>query len=291
MKTSTERGGGPVAIWATTLLFFPALALVAVFFLLPISDVGWRSISDPELGLSNYEWLIASESFRTVLVRTFGLSFAVTGACIVIAYPYAYLMTIVGSTAQKILMLCVLLPLWTSILVRTFAWMVLLQDSGPINDGFEWLGIGRQPLIRTTLGVGIGMLQVLLPFMVLPLYSAMLSIDPRLIPAARSLGASPIVAFLRVYLPLSQRGVLAGGSTIFILGLGFYIVPALLGSPQSTLLPALIYQQFSAFLNWGQGSAMGIALLAITSFLLVFLSFVSQRRRPRRAPVDEVTTS
>jgi len=262
---------------ATPLLLLPALLIVTLFFIVPIIVVAWRSASDPVIGLQNYEWLLSSESFLTVLIRTFLVSTIVTLGCILIAYPYAYFMTVVGGTVQKLLMIAVLMPLWTSILVRTLAWMVLLQDSGPINDVLEFVGIGRQSLIRTTFGVGLGMLQVLLPFMVLPLYSSMLNIDRRLVPAARSLGASPVAAFFRVYLPLSLPGVVAGATTVFILGLGFYIVPALLGSPQTTMLSALIYQQFSAFLDWGRGSAMGIALLLIAMLFLAFLAFVSSR--------------
>jgi putative spermidine/putrescine transport system permease protein len=277
MTKRQSAAGGSAMRRATPLLLLPALLIVTVFFIVPIIVVAWRSISDPEIGLQNYEWLLTSESFLTVLVRTFLVSTIVTLACVLIAYPYAYLMTVVGGTIQKLLMIAVLMPLWTSILVRTLAWMVLLQDSGPINDVLEFVGIGRQALIRTTFGVGLGMLQVLLPFMVLPLYSSMLNIDRRLVPAARSLGASPVSAFFRVYLPLSLPGVVAGATTVFILGLGFYIVPALLGSPQTTMLSALIYQQFSAFLDWGKGSAMGIALLLLAMLFLVVLAFVSSR--------------
>ncbi|SJN10516.1 Spermidine Putrescine ABC transporter permease component PotB (TC 3.A.1.11.1) [Leucobacter sp. 7(1)] len=272
---------GPAIRRATPLLLIPGILIVTCFFIVPIVVVTWRSFTDPEPGLQNYEWLAQNEVFLQVLLRTFIVSTVVTAVCVLIAYPYAYLMTIVGPTMQKLLLLFVLMPLWTSILVRTLAWMVLLQDSGPINDILELVGIGRQPLIRTTFGVGLGMLQVLLPFMVLPLYSAMLSIDTRLVPAARSLGANPVTAFLRVYLPLSLPGVAAGATTVFILGLGFYIVPALLGSPQTTMLSALIYQQFSAFLDWGHGSAMGVALLLLTAGLLGGLALLAGRTRRR----------
>ncbi|MDI6024022.1 ABC transporter permease [Leucobacter sp. UT-8R-CII-1-4] len=283
MSLSNELKRGPVFRRATPLLLVPGLLVVTCFFLVPIIVVAWRSISDPEIGLSNYAWLAENEVFLQVLIRTFLVSSVVTAACVLIAYPYAYLMTIVGGTMQKLLLLFVLMPLWTSILVRTLAWMVLLQDSGPINDVLEFVGIGRQPLIRTTFGVGLGMLQVLLPFMVLPLYSAMLGIDTRLVPAARSLGAHPVTAFFKVYLPLSLPGVASGATTVFILGLGFYIVPALLGSPQTTMLSALIYQQFSAFLDWGHGSAMGIALLLLTAVLLGVLQLITGSARRRAA--------
>lgn len=283
MTLPSTSARGPVLRRATPLLLIPGVLIVACFFVVPIVVVTVRSFTDPQPGLQNYEWLAGNEVFLQVLLRTFLVSTVFTAVCVLIAYPYAYLMTIVGSSMQKVLLLFVLMPLWTSILVRTLAWMVLLQDSGPINDILELVGVGRQPLIRTTFGVGLGMLQVLLPFMVLPLYSAMLGIDTRLVPAARSLGAHPVTAFLRVYLPLSLPGVAAGATTVFILGLGFYIVPALLGSPQTTMLSALIYQQFSAFLDWGHGSAMGVALLLLTAVLLGALSLIAGRARRRSA--------
>ncbi|MGD6980204.1 MULTISPECIES: ABC transporter permease [Citricoccus] len=255
--------------WGPLLLLLPAIAVVTMFFLVPLVDVFVRSVTDPEPGLQNYEWLLTNPVNLEVIARTFLTSLVVTFACLVVAYPYAYLMTIVGERARAWLTLFVMMPLWTSILVRTLAWMVLLADTGPINDFLEAIGVGRQPLIRTTFGVALGMAQVLLPFMVLPIYSALAKIDRRLLSASSSLGANGITTFFRVYLPLSRPGIFAGSITVFILGLGFYIIPSLLGSPKEAMVSSLIYQQVSVFLLWGQGAALGIALLVVTLIILV----------------------
>lgn len=259
--------------WRTLLLFVPALVIVSLFFLAPLIDVFVRSITDPKLGLQNYEWLFTTDANIAVVTRTFGTAFLVTVVCLVLAYPYAYLMTIVSDRARNALQLFIMMPLWTSILVRTLAWMVLLQDTGPINGLLmAWFGIGPVPLIRTTFGVALGMSQVLLPFMVLPLYSSMSKIDKRLLPAAANLGAGPITRFFTVYLPLSKPGIFSGGVTVFILGLGFYIIPALLGSSKESMISSLIQQQISVFLMWGHGTALGIFLLVCTIAILVIVS-------------------
>ncbi len=263
--------------WRPLLLLLPAFVIVSLFFLAPLVDVFIRSITDPQPGLQNYVWLFTTEANMVVAGRTFGTSFIVTIICLVLAYPYAYLMTIVTDRTRNLLQLFVMLPLWTSILVRTLAWMVLLQDTGPINAFLEAVfGIGPLPLIRTTFGVALGMVQVLLPFMVLPLYSAMAKIDKRLLPAAANLGAPPITRFFTVYLPLSRPGIFAGSVTVFILGLGFYIIPALLGSSKEMMMSALIQQQISVFLMWGQGTTLGVFLLLATILVLVLVTKLSK---------------
>ena len=258
--------------WRPFLLLIPAFGIVSFFFLAPLVDVFIRSISDPVLGIQNYVWLFTTPTNMVVALRTFGTSFLVTIVCLLIAYPYAYLMTIVSDRTRNMLQLFIMLPLWTSILVRTLAWLVLLQDTGPINGLLQSLfGIGPLPLIRSTFGVALGMSQVLLPFMVLPIYSALAKIDKRLLPAAANLGARPVTAFFTVYLPLSRPGIFAGSVTVFILGLGFYIIPALLGSSKEIMMSALMYQQISGFLMWGQGTALGIFMLTATIVVLVLV--------------------
>ncbi|QZY53280.1 ABC transporter permease [Leucobacter tenebrionis] len=259
--------------WRPLLLLIPAFVIVSLFFLAPLVDVFIRSITDPQLGAQNYVWLFTTEANLNVVLRTFGTAILVTIVCLLLAYPYAYLMTIVSDRTRNVMQLFIMMPLWTSILVRTLAWMVLLQDTGPINGLLAaWFGIGPIPLIRTTFGVALGMCQVLLPFMVLPLYSSMAKIDKRLLPAASNLGANPVTAFFTVYLPLSRPGIFSGGVTVFILGLGFYIIPALLGSSKEIMISALIQQQISVFLMWGQGTALGIFLLVCTILILVVVS-------------------
>lgn len=276
-ETPSEKGNSRRReLGGLLLLLSPALLILTVFFLVPLLDVVWRSVTDPQPGIDNYIWLVTTESNVAVMTRTFGTAFVVTAVCLLMSYPYAYLMTIVGDRARNLLQLAVLLPLWTSILVRTLAWMVLLQDTGPINALLQAVNLGPVPLIRTTLGVALGMSQVLLPFMVLPLYATMSRINRDFLSAATSLGARPVTAFWTVYLPLSRPGMIAGSITVFILGLGFYIIPALLGSSKEIMISALIQQQISSYLMWGYGATLGITLLIITVVVLVSLQKMSR---------------
>ena len=252
------------AIW----LAAPAVLVLLVALAYPLSIVVWRSFADPAPGLDNYVWFFQSVVNRTVLQRTFVVAAWVTLASLICAYPYAYAMTIVGKNLRLLLILCVLVPFWLNGVVRTLAWVILLQDSGVINSFLRSIGLSPVKLIRTLPGVIIGMTQVLLPFMILPIYSVMKGIDTRLLQAARSLGAKPWKAFLQIYVPLSLPGVYAGAIIVFILSLGFYITPALLGGPRSTMLSSLVQNQVLSLLNWGRGGAMGVVLLVATFVLL-----------------------
>nr|WP_246301737.1 ABC transporter permease [Rhizobium rhizolycopersici] len=246
----------------------PAVLLLAAVLVYPLAIIVLRSFTEPEPGLQNYIWFFGSSVNMAVLQRTFVLSGWVTLASLICAYPYAYAMTVVGKNLRLILILCVLVPFWLSGVVRTLAWVILLQDSGVINSFLRGLGLSPVKLIRTQLGVVIGMTQVLLPFMILPIYSVMKGIDTRLLQAARSLGAKPWRAFLQIYVPLSLPGIYAGAIIVFILSLGFYITPALLGGPRSTMLSSLVQNQVLSLLNWGRGGAMGVVLLVATFILL-----------------------
>jgi putative spermidine/putrescine transport system permease protein len=278
-----SRSGGRLAALRPTrwsLLVVPALALLAIAFAYPVFDILRRSFTEPATGLENYRLFFDTPAYVTILRRTFVTALIVTAVCLTLGYPYAYLMTVVRPRWRVVLLAVVLVPFWTSLMVRTYSWIVLLQDTGVINDVLAALGIGRLSLIRNTLGVTIGMTQILLPFMVLPLYSTMQGIDRRLLQAAEGLGARPLTAFWRVYVPLSLPGVTAGVTLVFILALGFYVTPALLGSPQNALLSQLIVQQVSQLLNFGAGGAMAAILLVAT---LVLFAAVSRIVRPSRA--------
>ena len=185
----------------------------------------------------------------------------------------AYLITIVPGRVAGLLLIAVLLPFWSSLLVRTFAWQVILRDTGVINRFLENLGLISEPLplIRTTLGVIIGMSHVLLPFMVLPIYAVMRRIDPEFGRAAANLGASPVRAFVRVFVPLTLSGVVAGSLLVFVLALGFYITPALLGGARDTMISQLIVSEVQQALDWGSASAMAVLLMAIT-FAILFVA-------------------
>lgn len=268
--------------WRPFALTLPALVLLAAVIGYPLITIVLRSLSEPQWGLQNYTWFFGAPVNLTVLQRTFSISAWVTVVCVLCAYPYAYLMTAVGPRARLVLVLCVLIPFWVSGVVRTLSWVILLQDSGVINSLLRAAGFDGIRLIRTQTGVVIGMAQVLLPFMILPLYSVMKGIDLRLVQAARSLGARPSRAFFTVYLPLSLPGVYAGAIIVFILALGFYITPALLGGPRSTMLSTLVQTQVLSLLQWGRGGAMGVVLLVAT-FVLLALAAPVMRSRHREA--------
>jgi len=267
------------------LAVLPALLLLAAVLGWPLFTLLMRSFSEPEWGLQNYQWFFNAKVNLAVLSRTFSISAWVALICVLAAYPYAWMMTAVGSRLRLLLILCVLIPFWVSGVVRTLAWVILLQDSGVINSLLRASGLTPIKLIRTQLGVVIGMAQILLPFMILPLYSVMRGIDLRLVQAARSLGAPPWKAFLQVYLPLSLPGVYAGIILVFILSLGFYITPALLGGPRSTMLSTLIQTQVLSLLNWGRGGAMG-AVLLVATFILLALAAPLMRQRHKQVARD-----
>lgn len=264
---------GPRAVPLGVVLVAPAVLYLAAFYLLPLLDIVRRSlVVDGELSAGNYIDFFTTPAYVTILLRTIGMAVGATVLCVLIAYPYAYLMTIVSKRTRAVLLGVVLVPFWTSMLARTYAWLVLLQDSGPIKSGLALIGVDV-PLLRTPAGVLIGMVQILLPFMVLPLYNTLASIDRRLLAAARVLGAGPLSAFAKVYLPLSLPGVVSGGVIVYVLSLGFYVTPAVLGSPQTSLISQLIVQELSQRLAWGSAGAMSVILIVLT---LVFLALASR---------------
>ena len=263
----------------TLVLVLPALAILIGVFAYPLAQSMWLSVSDPSLDFSNYAWVFGTPGNVAVIFRTFGIASATTVICLALAYPYAYLMTIAGPRGRAALIIIVLIPFWTSLMIRSFAWIILLQDNGLVNQLLGLFGMGPFQLIRTPTGVLIGMVQVLLPFMVLPLYAVMSGIDSRLSDAARSLGARPVTAFLTVFVPLSMPGVLAGALMVFIQSLGFYITPALLGSPSESMISQSIYGQVNGLLEWGRGGALGAVLLLLTLLLLGVLALIMRTTR------------
>lgn len=267
--------------WGPWLLVLPALVLLVAVMGYPLASVTLRSFAEPDWGVQNYVWFFGTPVNLIVLQRTFAISAWVTLVCVICAYPYAFVMTAVGPKLRLVLVLCVLVPFWVSGVVRTLSWVILLQDSGVINTMLRAAGLSPLRLIRTQTGVVIGMAQVLLPFMILPMYSVMRGIDLRLVQAARSLGARPSKAFFSVYLPLSLPGVYAGSVIVFILALGFYITPALLGGPRSTMLSTLVQNQVLSLLQWGRGGAMGVVLL-VSTFLLLALAAPLMRQRHKQ---------
>ena len=254
----------------------------------------WRAVKRASVRYSDYYMLWAVDLKRDdegrivdveegraiyfeVLIRTIEISFAVTFLCFVLGLPIAYLLANLPTRTGNLLLILVLLPFWTSLLVRTTSWLVLLQNEGLVNDGAIWLGLWGEPqeLVRNRLGVYVGMVHILLPFMVLPMYSVMKTIDRWHMRAAASLGAPAWKAFLRVYLPQSLPGIGAGVLLVFILSLGYYITPALLGGPDDQMISYWIAENMGAGANWGLGAALSVVLLALTMVMfLVYNRFV-----------------
>jgi len=273
-----------------SLLVLPAVVFLAVFFLAPLVTMSLRSLTDPQdAGLSNYARFFGDEAYLRVLINTFWIALVSTVTCLVVGYPFAYLMTVVSGRVAGLLLIAVLLPFWSSLLVRTFAWQVILRDTGIINRFLLDLGLISSPLtlIRTTLGVILGMSHILLPFMVLPLYAVMRRIDPEYGRAAANLGAPPMSAFLRVFVPLSLPGVVAGCLLVFVLALGFYITPALLGGLHDQMISQLIVQQIQQRLDWGFGTAMSVVLMSITLLILFIASRLVRLRDVFGSAVEE----
>jgi len=203
--------------------------------------------------------------YKILWMRTVNVALWVTIFCFVLAYPIAHLLATLPMKYSNLLMICVLLPFWTSLLVRTSSWMVLLQQQGPINDLIVWLGIAandnRPELMYNVIGTFVAMTQILLPFMVLPLYSVMKTISPSLMRAGKSLGGTPLVAFYKVYFPLTVPGIGAGCLLVFIISIGYYITPALVGGASGSLISNTIAYHMKSSLDWAFASALGTMLL------------------------------
>jgi ABC-type spermidine/putrescine transport system permease subunit I len=249
----------------------PALVFLAVFFVYPLVRMIALSFDAREGALAHYATIVANPVYATVLGLTFKTALGVTLWCVVLGVPTAYLLAHLEGTWRNVLLVAVALPFLTSILIRTYAWMALLGRNGVVNQFLQWTGVTDGPvrLMHNELGVYVGMVHVLLPFMILPVYSVMSGIDRRLLRAAESLGASPRRAVLTVFLPLALPGIASGALLVFLIAIGFYITPALLGGPRQVMISNLIEVQVIELLNWGFGSALAFVLLAATVVLMV----------------------
>jgi ABC-type spermidine/putrescine transport system permease subunit I len=266
-------------------LSHPALALPLVLFLLafyayPVAAMMFRSVAEPSWTVGNFSKIFDSPVFLYVLWLTFRVALVVTIATLVLGFPVAYLLARMDPAKSNLLMVLVLLPFWTSILVRTYAWMVLLGRQGIVNQLLLWIGLIDEPLrlLNTTFAVYVAMVHILLPFMILPLYSVIRGIEGNLLRAAEGLGASPFGVFRQIVLPLSLPGISAGCLLVFILALGFFITPALVGGPKDLMIAVLIQQQVELF-DWPFASALAVLLLATA--LLAFAGFA------RRLGIEE----
>ena len=269
--------GGQVALLA---IAAPALLVIAVFLLLPIGWLFYLSLFDGagNLTIENYLRLVESRTYLNSFITTFVVSASVTLLCLLLGYPLAYLLSELPGRVAAILLIAVILPYWTSILVRTYAWLVLLQRRGVVNELLIWSGMIEQPLGLThnMIGTVIGMTHVMLPFLVLPLYASMRSIDRLYVTAAASMGASPTRAFWTVFVPLSVPGLAAGGFLVFVLCIGFYVTPAILGGGRVIMIAQQIERSIALYNNWGAASALGVALLLLTAAVLLIAARVAR---------------
>lgn len=250
----------------------PALLLVLVILVIPVGWLFYVSFvgADGQFSLENYQRMIERKSYARIFVTTFKVSLLTTGLCILIGYPLAYFMSQLPSRLANLCLITVLLPFWTSLLVRTYAWLVLLQKQGLVNNWAISLGLWDEPvkMVHNMTGTLIGMVHIMLPFLILPAYNAMKAIDGDYIKAASNLGASPRRAFWSVFFPLSTPGLFAGTLMVFVLCLGFFVTPAVLGGGKVILVSMKIVSNIELFVNWGAASALGVVLLVLTVAIL-----------------------
>jgi ABC-type spermidine/putrescine transport system permease subunit I len=250
----------------------PAILLVLVILVIPVGWLFYLSFvgADGNFSLENYGRMYSQKSYGRIFFATFKISLMTTGLCVVIGYPLAYFMSQLPSRMANLCMISVLLPFWTSLLVRTYAWLVLLQKRGLVNDWAISLGLWDEPIkiVHNLTGTLIGMTHIMLPFLVLPVYGAMRAIDRDYLKAASNLGASPQRAFWTVFFPLSTPGLIAGALMVFVLCLGFFVTPAVLGGGKVIMVSMKIVSNIELFVNWGAASALGVVLLLLTVAVL-----------------------
>ena len=250
----------------------PAMLMILVILLIPVCWLFYVSFigAEGQFSMENYERMVSSKSYGRIFWTTFEVSVFTTAICIAIGYPFAYFLSQLPSRVANLCLITVMLPFWTSLLVRTYAWLVLLQKKGLVNDWAINLGLWDEPIkiVHNLTGTLIGMVHIMLPFMILPVYGTMKSIDRDLLKAASNLGASPKRAFWTVFVPLSMPGLMAGSLIVFVLCLGFFVTPAVLGGGKVIMVSMKIASNVELFVNWGAASALGVVLLVLTFLIL-----------------------
>ena len=278
---TTRRGGSD----RTLLLMVPALAVLVFMFLVPLVLFFVRTFAEFDGGIAEFveqaRDLLLSQAYLTALATTNWISLIVTTATLLIGYPIAYYLSTASGAGVSIVLLSIVLPYFTSIIVRTFSWMVLLGEHGLVNDTLLAIGLigAPLPLMYNRLGVLIGMSYVLLPYMVLTLYAAMRAIDPSLLRAASGLGASGFYTFSRVYFPLSLHGVLSGALIVYILAIGYFITPALMGGQHDIMIAMLIDRSLEVAIDWPSAALMSLTLLLVTLGLYAIYYRLTDIRR------------
>jgi ABC-type spermidine/putrescine transport system permease subunit I len=283
---------GPVSATArraakdrTLLLMLPALAILVFMFLVPLVLFFVRTFMEFDGTVTEFieqaQDLLLSQAYLTALATTNWISLIVTAATLLVGYPIAYYLGTATGASVSIVLLSIVLPYFTSIIVRTFSWMVLLGEHGLVNDALLAAGFiaAPLPLMYNRLGVLIGMSYVLLPYMVLTLYAAMRVIDPSLLRASAGLGASGVYTFRRVYFPLSLHGVLSGALIVYILAIGYFITPALMGGQHDIMIAMLIDRSLEVAVDWPSAALMSLTLLLVTLALYAIYYRLTDIRR------------
>ncbi len=263
-------------------LTVPSFLVLLVLLFLPVGWLFWLSVVGPNgYTLENYQRMVVEPAYAAVFRTTFELSLLVTALTVLLGYPLSYMIVKLPPRAAGICLTLVLMPFWTALLVRTYAWLVLLQRHGVVNSLLLRWGVIDAPLalVYNFTGTVIGMLHVMIPFLVLPLYANMRTIDRDYVRAAASLGATPTSAFWRVYLPLSMPGLSAGTVMVFVICLGFYVAPQFLGGGRITTISMKIQQNVATYFDWGAASSLGVVLFVVTIALLWAVSRVAPLRR------------
>lgn len=269
------------------ILLLPALLLLAAVFYFPVIKLLATSFGLEEFTLKYYQKIVDNPTYFTVLLRTVRISFLVTVGCAVLGYPVAWLLARSRGAKATLLTIFVLLPLWTSLLVRTYAWTVLLQRNGLLNTALQWVGITSEPvqMLYTEGAVVAAMVHVLLPFFIVPVWASLRLIPRDYARAARVLGASGVRILFRITLPLSRSGVWAGCQFVFLLSIGFFVTPALVGGPRQTMIGTLISQQALDSMDWPFASALSAVIVAaVFLFLPVIQKLFSLDRNNGGSP-------
>jgi|TARA_B110000240_G_scaffold180525_1_gene211584 ABC-type spermidine/putrescine transport system permease subunit I len=253
----------------------PALLVILIVMVIPVGWLFYLSFigSDGNFSLEHYQRMLDSKSYARIFLTTFKVSLLTTAICILIGYPLAYFLSQLPARVANICMLSVLLPFWTSLLVRTYSWLVLLQRKGIVNQVGMDFGFWDEPLklVHNLSGTLVGMVHIMLPFLILPLYASMKSIPQEYIKASSNLGATPTQSFWQIFFPLSMPGLLAGSLIVFILSLGFFVTPAVLGGGKVIMVAMQITNNIELFFDWGAASALGVVLLVMT-FVILFVA-------------------
>lgn len=260
----------------------PAILFIVFLLVLPLIWLIWLSFRQGDaFTLAHYSRIALDPAYAGSMWLTLKLALAVTFLCVLVGYPLCYMLANTKPWIANLCLILVIVPFWTSLLVRTYAWLVLLQRSGIVNNLLLKGGLVEQPLylMHNITGTLIGMFHIMLPFFVLPLYASLKRIDGDLLKAAASVGASPWTSFWRVYFPLSSSGLVAGGLLVFVVSLGFYITPALLGGGKTITISILLERNVNLFMEWGSASSVATVFLLIMGLLFwVANRFVSLER-------------